>query len=323
MPSAFFASSLEQTIRHYGENAKALTHAARHHFSRPGKRTRAKLFFAASPFTQNTQALIHVAAAVELIHEASIVHDDIQDRTEYRRGIKTVWHKFGANAALLLGDHLVACAFRALADAPQVDSVRGPLISILSTSVSRAASGQHLQLTNHASDDCWSFYRDVAIDKTGALIALPLQFATLLEQGQCSKVAAALGCGEQLGLAYQIINDLTPFAAPSDLAGHEDFVNRTITAPIAACNALFPGADPFQILIRRPEKRQQAVQLCQRWLNEALLQARHNAALLPEHSKIVVETFIQQQLLPTAAAEPPARTFTPWPQSQTSRIEAV
>ena len=91
MPSSLIASTLEQTIRHYGEDANALTVAAKHHISRPGKRTRAKLLFAASPLTKNSPALIHAAAAVELIHEASIVHDDIQDRTEYRRGNKTVW----------------------------------------------------------------------------------------------------------------------------------------------------------------------------------------------------------------------------------------
>ncbi len=325
MPSSLIASTLEQTIRHYGEDANALTVAAKHHFSRPGKRTRAKLLFAASPLTKNSQALIHAAAAVELIHEASIVHDDIQDRTEYRRGNKTVWHKFGANTALLLGDHLVACAFKAIAEAPNVDSIRGSLITTLSTAVSRAASGQHLQLTNCAAADFWSFYYDVAINKTGALIALPLQLAVILAHGQCASVASAAQCGEQLGLAYQILDDLKPYATPDSLANHEDFVNGVITAPVAACNELFSRKDPFQSLIDHADRRQLALRLCQRWLNEALMHARHSAALLPEHCAVVVEAFIRQQLTAAPVTGRQTDTFKPWREHQanTARVEAV
>ncbi|MEL0047279.1 MAG: polyprenyl synthetase family protein [Gammaproteobacteria bacterium] len=325
MPSSLIASTLEQTIRRYGEDANALTVAAKHHFSRPGKRTRAKLLFAASSHTKNSQALMHVAAAVELIHEASIVHDDIQDRTQYRRGNKTVWQKFGANTALLLGDHLVASAFKAIAEAPGVDSIRGALITTLSASVSRAASGQHLQLTNRAAGDFWSFYYDVAINKTGALIALPLQLAMLLERGQCSSVASAARCGEQLGLAYQILDDLKPYTTPENLASHEDFVNGVITAPVAACHELFSRKDPFQSLVDHPDRRQLAVRLCQRWLNEALMHARHSAALLPEPCKSVVDAFIRQQLTPAPVTASQPSPFKPWreQQAEAARVEAV
>ena len=85
MQDHLLATALEQTIHRYGEDAGALSQAARHHLSRPGKRTRSKLLFAATPKPQNIKALVHAAAAVELIHEASIVHDDIQDQTERRR----------------------------------------------------------------------------------------------------------------------------------------------------------------------------------------------------------------------------------------------
>ena len=81
MQDHLLATALEQTIHRYGEDAGALSQAARHHLSRPGKRTRSKLLFAATPKPQNIKALVHAAAAVELIHEASIVHDDIQDQT--------------------------------------------------------------------------------------------------------------------------------------------------------------------------------------------------------------------------------------------------
>ena len=66
-----------------------------------------------------------------------------------------------------------------MAEAEQIDSIRGPLTLALSQSVSRAASGQHLQLTNAAQGEFKAFYTEIAINKTGALIALPLQFADL------------------------------------------------------------------------------------------------------------------------------------------------
>ena len=209
MQDHLLATALEQTIHRYGEDAGALSQAARHHLSSQGKRTRSKLLFAATPNTHNSKALVHAAAAVELIHEASIVHDDIQDQTERRRGMPTVWRQYGANAALLLGDHLVAAAFRAVAEAEQIDSIKGPLVRALSQSVSRAASGQHLQLTNATQGEFKAFYNDVAVNKTGA-IALPLQFAALFNGPENQDTSSARRCGEQLGWRIKFLTTSNP-----------------------------------------------------------------------------------------------------------------
>jgi geranylgeranyl pyrophosphate synthase len=110
MQDHLLATALEQTIHRYGEDAGALLSSPTSLYP-AGQAHALKLLFAATPKPQNIKALVHAAAAVELIHEASIVHDDIQDQTERRRGMPTVWRQYGANAALLLGDHLVASAF--------------------------------------------------------------------------------------------------------------------------------------------------------------------------------------------------------------------
>ena len=324
MQDYHLADGLEQTIRHYGHQAGALAQAARHHLSSPGKRTRSQLLFAAVPHLQNSKALVHAAAAVELIHEASIVHDDIQDQTERRRGLKTVWRKFGANAALLLGDHLVAAAFRAIAEAPELDQIKSTLIVALSESVSRAASGQQLQLTNQTSGNAEAFYMDVAINKTGALIALPLQFAALFNHQAATDTTAARRCGEQLGLAYQILDDLKPYATPASLCDDEDMQNRVITAPVAACSSLFPGADPFSTLMHRADRRDRATRECQRWLASALANARYEAAFLSEHANTVVQRFISKKLaykMPTLAE--PVANYKTWQSPARSRFEAV
>ena len=318
------AQALESKIHHYGQQADALAQASQHHFSSKGKRTRSQLMFSATPRTENHQALVHAAAAIELIHEASIVHDDIQDQTTIRRGLPTVWRKFGANAALLLGDHLVAAAFRSIAEAPAIDDIKTNLILALSESVSRAASGQHLQLTNETGSDAEAFYVKVAVNKTGALLALPLQFASLFNRKATSDTLAARRCGEQLGLAYQILDDLKPYAKPSKLAYDEDMQNRVITAPVAACNMLFPHLDPFQTLIKQAELRDKAIRECQRWLDTALANAQYESTFLDRAVAAVVEQFIgqrlSQKLAPPLQVTPSYTTYTAPP---AVRVEAV
>jgi geranylgeranyl pyrophosphate synthase len=138
-------------------------------------------------------------------------------------------------------------------------------------------------------------------------------------------VTSAAQCGEQLGLAYQILDDLKPYATPDSLASHEDFVNGVITAPVAACNELFSRKDPIQSLIDHADRRALALRLCQRWLNEALMHARHSAALLPEHCAVVVEAFIKQQLTTAPATTRQTDNFKPWRERQanSARVEAV
>ncbi|HBX00413.1 MAG TPA: hypothetical protein DEF77_05650, partial [Gammaproteobacteria bacterium] len=262
--------------------------------------------------------------AIELIHEASIVHDDIQDQTTRRRGLPTVWRKFGANAALLLGDHLVAAAFRSIAEAPDIDSIKTALMLELSESVSRAASGQHLQLTNETGGDAEGFYVNVAINKTGALLALPLQFASLFNRKVASDTMAARRCGEQLGLAYQILDDLKPYAKPGKLAHDEDMQNRVITAPVAACTMLFPHVDPFSTLIKRTDLRDKAIRECQRWLDTALANARYETTFLDQAVAAVVEQFIGQRLSQKLA--PPIQitpSYANYAAQASARVEAV
>ena len=289
--------ALETAVHSYGEDAGALSEAARHHLTTPGKRTRSQLLFATSPSPKHQALLVHAAAAIELIHEASIVHDDIQDRTSLRRGNPSVWQKFGANTALLLGDHFVSAAFRAIAEVEVEPAAQAQLFILLSQAISRAASGQHLQLSSKTENtDLAAIYNEVAISKTGAFIALPLQFSNLLGHEQIQDPEPARRCGEQLGLAYQILDDLKPFAYPASLARHEDISNRVITAPVAAMNSLSANEDPFNALTQHPKKRDMAINLCKSWQAEAIQSAIGYADELPPHSGKVVKNFIHDRL---------------------------
>ena len=325
--------ALENAVHFYGEEAGALTQAASHHLATPGKRTRSKLLFAASSKPINLELLAHSAAAIELIHEASVVHDDIQDRTEYRRGEPSVWQKFGANTALLLGDHFVSAAFRAIAEVDVNSSMHAKLLIMMSQAISRAASGQHLQLSSTIqSADLTKIYTEVAVSKTGAFIALPLQFSNLIGHDQILNTEPARLCGEQLGLAYQILDDLRPFATPTTLVNDEDIIGKVITAPVAAIKSIAPSEDPFEALIRQTSHRDLALDLCRIWQTQAITRAVEYAAKLPAHTIAVIKKFIDERLrndasmsTPNAAntIQLPHKAYQRWPNNRTKSTKVI
>ena len=295
---------LEAVIQRFGGHKGALHKAAAHHLRKSGKRSRAKLTFAAAQRFEHPKPLIHVSAAVELLHEASVVHDDIQDRTNYRRGQSTVWRKFGSNSALLLGDHLIAGAFRCLAASECRVEVLPALIQAMAGATSRATSGQLQQLGLRTDErQLRDQYMTLARHKTGALIALPLQFAALLADGDEHRAEFARRSGEQLGLAYQILNDLQPLQNSATLASHEDIVDRVVTAPVVAVAQSSSDKDVYAQLIHCEAARQRATQSCRIWIRQAVALARANAASTPEAIAQVVEHFIAEYLTePEAAA---------------------
>lgn len=301
-----FRSRLELVIRKFGDDAGTVQGAAAHHLARCGKRTRAKFTFAAARNFEHPDVLTHIAAAAELIHEASIVHDDIQDRTPVRRGQPTVWKKYGSNTALLLGDHLIAAAFRCLAASGCRDEAITGLVQAMAVAVSRASSGQLQQLKLHSSGaTLLNQYQTVARHKTGALLALPLQFAAVLAAGDERMISAAQRCGEQLGLAYQILNDLEPLLNGGSYAEHEDIVDRVITAPVVAAKQISDTEkDLFVALVRQPRLRESARQRCIAWVGDAADVARSNAAWLPTPVEAVVHQFIADHITQPLPCEP-------------------
>ena len=98
----------------------ALAEAARHHFAKPGKMLRAKMALRAAKILKiDTAAALHWAVAIEVLHNASLIHDDICDGDQLRRGRLSIWSKYGRNVALTLGDWLIALAFELAAEAAQ------------------------------------------------------------------------------------------------------------------------------------------------------------------------------------------------------------
>jgi geranylgeranyl pyrophosphate synthase len=196
-------------MHHQADAQGVLGRAARYHLDSGGKCFRAQLLAAcAAELCVPDEASIPAAAACELLHNASLVHDDLQDGDALRRGAPTVWKRFGSEAAIYLGDHFITQALALLAQFP--DAVQGcRLIELFASTVTSAIGGQLaescIDLRNFPT---FEEYRRMALGKSGSLFALPAHTACILA-GENEEVACAarriLGL---YGVAYQIKDDV-------------------------------------------------------------------------------------------------------------------
>ena len=180
------------------------------HLSTGGKRMRARLSLAAAAaLGASREAAAPWAAAVELLHNATLVHDDIQDGDLIRRGQPTVWVRHGVPQAINAGDLLLMLPFLALADLDAPGSVRWELSRALADHAARTVRGQseELDLLPGGHLDRAAYSRSVR-GKTGALFALPVEGAALVA-GLSAAEAAALGeAFVELGVLFQLQDDV-------------------------------------------------------------------------------------------------------------------
>lgn len=186
--------------------------AAKYHLHAGGQRVRTKIaLHAGLAAGLNIADVVTIAAAVELLHNASLVHDDIQDRDELRRGQQAVWFRFGINTAICAGDLLLSAAYATLCKLEDL-RVLPQIILLVHERVSKAIDGQcaDLNVSSETSADgevAADQYQKIAIAKSGALLSLPLELI-LLASGQQEYSSDARRAAEAFSVAYQIVDDL-------------------------------------------------------------------------------------------------------------------
>ena len=205
-PCAALHARVQQTARLGG----ILGAAARYHLARAGGLMRGRLALAvAASLSVDQPSALDLAVACELLHNASLVHDDIQDGDILRRGREAVWVRFGQPVAINLGDHLLACAFAALAAMSAPPERRTRLVTLFARATSIIASGQSDEILRRDDQHLdRERYERIARDKTGPLLALPLESAAVLAGLEGEAVAAIREGGLLLGTAYQIADDI-------------------------------------------------------------------------------------------------------------------
>jgi geranylgeranyl pyrophosphate synthase len=193
-------------------NASAMSdaaQAARYHLQAGGERIRGRCAIHASlALGLSEPDALCLAASAELLHNASLVHDDLQDSDGTRRGVPAVWKKFGSNVAICAGDLLLSAAYAALCGLSGSRHMPA-LISLLHERTSVAVRGQcadfmarqHTVVTRDA-------YISIAVAKSGALLSLPLELA-LIAAGRSNWTSQARAAAEAFATAYQIADDLS------------------------------------------------------------------------------------------------------------------
>jgi geranylgeranyl pyrophosphate synthase len=207
-----------------------------------GKRLRPVLVFLCGDGEGDDQRLVAAGAAVELLHMATLVHDDVLDAAELRRGRATVFSEGGRSAATATGDLLFSRAFAELAATGSEDAVRA-----LSTASSALARGELMQRADSWGENVApERYLERCRLKTASLFEASCRLGALF--GGRPDLAAALGLfGERLGVAFQMLDDVLDVSGPAERTGKPrgaDLLDGTVTLPLILArreDATLPG----------------------------------------------------------------------------------
>ena len=214
---------------------------AAHIVAAGGKRLRPLLTLAAArlcgyPAAPAGVRHVHLAACVEFIHTATLLHDDVVDESQLRRGLASANAVFGNQASVLVGDFLFARAFQLMvADG----SLR--VMEILSAAAATIAEGEVLQLvTQNDLATPEDRYLEVVRGKTAALFAAACEVGPVIAGRPVAEQQALHDYGMNLGIAFQLVDDALDYAADQATLGKtvgDDFREGKITLPVLAAYA--------------------------------------------------------------------------------------
>ena len=216
---------------------------AAHLVAAGGKRLRPLLTLAAARMCGVTgDRHVKLAACVEFIHTATLLHDDVVDESQLRRGLASANAVFGNKASVLVGDFLFARAFQLM-----VEDGSLKVLEILSGASATIAEGEVLQLVtqNDLSTD-EDRYLDVIKGKTAALFAAACQVGAVVASRPAAEERALADYGMNLGIAFQLVDDALDYAADQATLGKtvgDDFREGKITLPVLAAYA---AGDPTE-----------------------------------------------------------------------------
>jgi len=197
-----------------------------------GKRLRPMLTLAAAKMCGYQGPYhVHLAATVEFIHTATLLHDDVVDESGQRRGRPTANLLWDNKSSVLVGDYLFARSFQLM-----VETGNMRVLDILANAAATIAEGEVLQLTaaqDLATDE--SIYLQVVRGKTAALFSAAMEVGGVIAGQPEEQVQALFDYGDALGIAFQIVDDLLDYGGDASATGKnvgDDFRERKLTLPV-------------------------------------------------------------------------------------------
>jgi len=205
---------------------------ATHLMKTGGKRLRPLLTICSSEiFGYKGNRHINLAACVELIHNATLLHDDVIDKSETRRGFKTTNAIWGNKSSILAGDYLLSRCFEMM-----VDDGSQEVLKILSSVSSEIAQGEILQLQFEKQIDMVEKnYLDIITAKTASLFGASMRVGGCINDRTNKEKEALESYGRNLGICFQITDDILDYSSKEKIFGKKsgnDFIEGKITLPI-------------------------------------------------------------------------------------------
>jgi all-trans-nonaprenyl-diphosphate synthase len=279
---------VDQDLRLLTDNLKRLVGArhpilgaaAEHLFEAGGKRVRPAIVLLVSRATLGDQELTarhrRLAEITEMIHTASLVHDDVVDEADLRRNVPTVNSLFDNRVAVLAGDFLFAQSSWYLANLDNLEVVK-----LLSEVIRDFAEGEILQSINRFDTDInLETYLEKSYFKTASLIANSAKAAGVLSDASRDICDHLYQYGKHLGLAFQIVDDILDFTSPTEVLGKpagSDLVSGNITAPALFAMEKYPLlGNLIEREFAQPGDLDQALELVER--GEGIRRSRELAA---------------------------------------------
>jgi octaprenyl-diphosphate synthase len=213
-----------------------------------GKRIRPALtFLAGKAFNYRLEYLLHMALSIELMHTATLIHDDAIDKSDTRRGRTTIYKLWGIEPAVLLGDYLFAKAGVSVSDTQSVRCIKlfsETLMIISRGELNQAKNAFNLKQTR-------DLYLQRIFSKTASLFCLATETGGILAQAPEIYIEQLKEYGRDVGIAFQIVDDILDFIGTEEELGKpagSDLLHGTLTLPAMLLHQRYPNYNPVKRL---------------------------------------------------------------------------
>lgn len=287
-----------------GSEVAMIPEVANHLISSGGKRLRPMLTLATAQLAEyRGSGHVRLAAGVEFMHTATLLHDDVVDESDMRRGRIAARVKWGNEASVLVGDFLLGQAFKMMVE---VGSLRA--LDILSSAAAVIAEGEVMQLaaaknTETNEDE----YLAVIRAKTAELFAAACEVGPVIAERPKAEQAACRSYGMNLGIAFQLVDDALDYGGASAKLGKnvgDDFREGKITLPIVL--SFRRGSEEERAFWRRTlvdgeideAKLEQAIAIMRRHraIEDTIERARHYGAMARDALALFPKSAMKQAL---------------------------
>nr|WP_067290524.1 octaprenyl diphosphate synthase [Marinobacterium profundum] len=244
-----FEAVNDYILNHLGSTVPLVEKIGHYIVESGGKRLRPLLvLLSANACGYQGQQHVPLAALVEFIHTATLLHDDVVDNSDLRRGKDTANARWGNAPSVLVGDFLYSRAFQVMVEIGNMD-----IMHVISNATNVIAEGEVLQLLNCKNPDTTEdAYMQVIIGKTATLFEAATETGAILAQASTAERDALRLYGRHLGIAFQLVDDLMDYLSSAEEMGKnvgDDLAEGKPTLPLI--QAMKAGTDEERLLIRQ------------------------------------------------------------------------